>query len=329
MKGKNMKKKIGFIGCGGIAEFHMEALHQRENLQLAYFYDINPRAAGRCATKYDGVVCSTVGDMVASDDIAAIWICVPPYAHTEVELEVVRAGIPFFIEKPLGLNPGLVEQMNEEITRQKLLTCVGFHWRYKQSVQMAKTRLNGRIPHMFQAYWSCPFIDDVPWWGRKSQSGGQVMDQIIHLIDQARYLMGEVTEVYARAVYPGQDADEIERCAIINIYFDNQSIGTICSSNMGTNDNSPWIKLHLQDEIIHIGSRDLEFISSENTRERCGPFDNGMEEERQTFLEHLDQPGGSNKIRSPYQDAAKTMHVAFSVLKSITEGKAIQISRTE
>ncbi|MFJ7936117.1 Gfo/Idh/MocA family oxidoreductase [Sporosarcina sp. NPDC096371] len=41
-------------------------------------------------------------EVLETNRLDAINICVPPMAHGEIELELIRRGIPFFVEKPLS-----------------------------------------------------------------------------------------------------------------------------------------------------------------------------------------------------------------------------------
>ena len=59
-------------------------------------------------------------------------------------------------------------------------------------------------------YW----LDQTPppeWWRREDRSGGQMVEQATHIIDLARFLAGDVTEVFGLAArrdrddFPGLD----------------------------------------------------------------------------------------------------------------------------
>ena len=74
----------------------------------------------------------------------------------------------------------------------------------------------------------------APWWREREKSGGQIVEQLIHIVDLARHALGMPDTVYARAAnlfhrdVPGYDSEDVS--AII-LGYDDGRIGVLHASN--------------------------------------------------------------------------------------------------
>jgi len=98
------KVRLGMIGCGGIAQWHMSLLEKMEEAQMVAFCDIREEAARECAEKYSGVPYTKHEEMFAKEKLDAIFLCIPPFAHTDQAIMAAQKGIHVFAEKPVALN---------------------------------------------------------------------------------------------------------------------------------------------------------------------------------------------------------------------------------
>ena len=77
-------------------------------------------------------------DLIALERLDAVFICIPPFAHGDVESAVIAAGLPFFVEKPLSLDIAAAERVARQLQQRSLITGVGYHWRYLDTVEEAR-----------------------------------------------------------------------------------------------------------------------------------------------------------------------------------------------
>src|SRR5205085_10079243 len=105
------------------------------------------------------------------------------------------------------------------------ITSVGYMNRYRALVRRAKSLLEGETVLGFAAHWVCAAYR-VPWWGDPTLSGGQLNEQCTHLIDLARHLVGEVSEVSAFA-QPSPDGTGGTAAASILLRFRTGALGTV------------------------------------------------------------------------------------------------------
>jgi predicted dehydrogenase len=231
--------RAGLIGCGGIANRHATILSHQQNVELVAFCDVEIERARQFAARYAAgkpPIFAWYADMFERVPMDVVYICLPPFAHTdEVELAAAR-GIHVFIEKPIALDLETAERMVAATDRAGVKTQVGFMMRFGEAVERVKSLLeSGKAgpPGLMLGKYFCNALH-APWWREKSKSGGQIVEQIIHTFDVVRYLLGEPESVFARtanlfhkdvANYTSEDVS----ATVIN--FRNGAIATVAGSN--------------------------------------------------------------------------------------------------
>lgn len=141
--------------------------------------------------------------LIQRDDIDLIDINAPSNAHKEIAIEAARAGKHLFCEKPLALTLGDAREMLDAAEAGGVKHMVGFNYRFAPAVQLAKKLVaEGRLGKLyhFRASFLQDFIVDpnfpLVWRLQKEIAGsGSHGDLGAHLIDLARFLVGEFDEV--------------------------------------------------------------------------------------------------------------------------------------
>ena len=90
--------RVGCVGTGFIAGRHLAALASFPDVEVVAVADpLRERAedaAGRLGARaYDDGLA-----LLAQEELDAVWLCVPPYAHGPLELAAVDRDLPFFVE---------------------------------------------------------------------------------------------------------------------------------------------------------------------------------------------------------------------------------------
>lgn len=151
-----------------------------------------------------------VGDLVSAlallPDFAVI--ATPTHLHSDVLIPLLAAGIPCYIEKPVVANDS---QLNDLARSLKALdkvpaTLVGCNLRFLPSLKTLKTLAgDGTIGRVVRANlvvgqwlpdWR-PSQDYQQSYSARPELGGGVILDLIHEIDQARWLFGEYESVCA------------------------------------------------------------------------------------------------------------------------------------
>lgn len=90
--------RLGFIGAGGNANRHMRELNTIEGTELVAFCDVVPEKAEKAAREYGGSAYKDYDEMLTKESLDAIYISIPPFAHSGPERAVINAGLPMFVK---------------------------------------------------------------------------------------------------------------------------------------------------------------------------------------------------------------------------------------
>ena len=196
--------RTAILGCGGFANRHAQNLISLpDEIELAAFcdyHDWNARAFSEKYTDGRGSIFTDPQKMFDKADLDLLVICLPPFAHSnEVEL-AAQHGVHLLIEKPIALSSELAWRMVEAAETARIQTQVGFMFRFGTGIERLKELISsgeaGPLGLMSARYF-CNSLH-APWWRDRSKSGGQLVEQVIHMVDLMRYLMGEAVSVYSR-----------------------------------------------------------------------------------------------------------------------------------
>ena len=241
--------RAGILGCGGIAQKHAQAIVGLEDqVELVAFCDRDESKARAFSVQYAAGRASVFTDPRAMFDQAnlnLIVVCLPPFAHTdEVELAAER-GVHVLMEKPIALTSEHAWRMVESAERAGIKTQVGFMYRFGEAVSQMKRRLDagtiGPVGLFSARYFSNSL--HAPWWRVKEKSGGQLVEQIIHLFDMMRYLVGEPVSVFGRQanVFHRSVPDyTVEDVSATVVSFANGALGVVYATNGAL--PGQWIK---------------------------------------------------------------------------------------
>lgn len=141
--------------------------------------------------------------LMERNDIDVIDIVSPNQFHAEMSIAAAQAGKHIICEKPLAVSLAEAKRMEQEAIRAGVTHMVCFNYRFSPAVQMAKLLISegrlGVIRHIRATYlqdWLCDPEFPLLWRLTKQSSGsGALGDLASHMIDLARYLVGEISEV--------------------------------------------------------------------------------------------------------------------------------------
>jgi myo-inositol 2-dehydrogenase / D-chiro-inositol 1-dehydrogenase len=223
--------RLGFVGTGGVATRHATILSGFDDVALVAATDVDPTRAAAFSEQFGAEAVDDVAALL-THELDAVYVCVPPFAHrpaeTSAEAQVAAAGLPLFVEKPLAPDLATAEAIDGRVGG--VPTRVGYHWHCAEPVAQARALLADRTVRLVSATW-WDKVPPVSWWAHRDLSGGPVVEQAIHVLDLARVLVGEVTEVSARAhgTVPGGDVDAVTTALLS---FANGAVGTLSAASV-------------------------------------------------------------------------------------------------
>ena len=345
-------KKLVIIGCGGIGTYHLNHFLKYTDIDLAGFCDLIPERAQAFVEKAGtGKAFTDWREMYDEIQPDMVFICIPPYAHGEIEFETIRRGIPMFVEKPVALDLELARKIRDEVEKAGLITAVGFQCRYSNIVKDTQEFCR-RHQINFVNCLRMGGIPGAPWWKVKSLSGGQIVEQTVHNFDMIRYIMGEPTQVYTmgtRGFVQGVEDYDTDDLTTTTIRFASGALGTVSTGCYATGgqccDNT--ITFSAKDARLNhyiISKADIygekpaaaqeggsEVIKGDGKMSADGGEavtirDNGQAGDLcdRTFVDAV-LTGDASKILSPYADAVKTLEFVLACNASMEADAPIKI----
>lgn len=206
----NKVVKVGIMGLGAIGKVHSTAysLFQKKfaerpiDAEIVSVFDVNPPEKSFLEKIGNPSFTDDIDDFF-SNDLDLVDICTPNFLHYPFAKKVVENGLMVYCEKPLGLNVAEAMDLVEKTQKGNIFSNTGFIYRYLPCVNQMKTLIdNGRLGTIFnfrfKMFLSSYVNPNLPlnWRLQKDKSGGGALADLgIHLIDTARYLLGEVENV--------------------------------------------------------------------------------------------------------------------------------------
>lgn len=208
--------RIAIVGAGTMARAHGAALSILGSLyprlalrpRIVAVADVNLALATDLAERFS--VARVEQDwrpVVAADDIDLVVACLPPILNRAVVMAAAAAGKHVVCEKPLAESAQVAAEMLMACRAAGVFHGLGAGYRWTPALRAIRERIErgdlGEIRSMRASFMLDYAADpDVPllWRFRKSLAGGGIaIDTGYHLVDCARYLLGEIDSVQAIA----------------------------------------------------------------------------------------------------------------------------------
>ncbi|MCX7917641.1 MAG: Gfo/Idh/MocA family oxidoreductase [bacterium] len=321
-----MEIKVGFIGCGGIANAHMNALSKIEGVKFVGMCDIDENRAKIASEKFGGEVYTDYEKMLSELNLDVCYICLPPFAHKGQEELCIEKGIPFLVEKPIHLNKNKAKKILEKIKEKNLITAVGYQDRYQDIIDYIKPFFSEGNLGFFTGWW-VGGMPGVYWWRRKEMSGGQVVEQTTHIFDMSRYLLGEPVEVFAvkkTGLMMDVENYDVEDASAVSVYFEDGTFGIIFSGCFLKVPGKCGIDFYFKDKVIEYTERYKIKINYGNKIEEIYEKGDLLLKENTAFIEAVKTKNPS-LIKSSYEDAYKTLIFTLCANEAMEKKKVIKI----
>ncbi|HYH75429.1 MAG TPA: Gfo/Idh/MocA family oxidoreductase [Candidatus Saccharimonadales bacterium] len=196
---------VALVGTGYIAGRHAAALSAMDDVTIVGHVDVSAEGAQKAADQWGGRAYTALDDLLAHEQCDAVWLCVPPFAHGDLERTLLQHGIPMYIEKPVGVDVAQPEALAAEIADKAAIVNVGYYWRCMEIMPKLQQMLADTPPRMVRLAYHGPTAP-APWWQIQAKGGGQVVEQATHLVDTARFLLGEGVVLSANAAHHDRPA---------------------------------------------------------------------------------------------------------------------------
>lgn len=224
--------RVLIIGLGSVGRRHLANLRALGVTDLIAY-----RSGARTTTEADNAVVyfSDLDEALSQRPDVAI-IANPTHLHVPTALSVAKAGIPFFLEKPLSHSLDGLDSLLEQVRRKRLLTLIGFNMRFHPTLLTAERLMSeGRIGRVL--YVRAEVGQYLPDWrpgqdyrrgyGARKESGGGVVLDLIHEMDYTTWLAGPLTSLTCVVAKVSDLEIETEDVAELTMHFASGALGSI------------------------------------------------------------------------------------------------------
>lgn len=199
------ERRVGILGAGAMGVTHLEAWHKL-GVPIGGLYARNVERGRAAAEPYGCPVYDSVEALVSEVEIADI--CLPTTLHLSTVRQAAEAGCQIVCEKPLALDYEEGEAIFRDCDKAKvrifLAMVVRFFPVYRAAWERVRSGDLGQVEQIALKRVVSPPPPTGSWFLDDRLSGGVLCDLLIHDIDYAMWLAGDVTKVDARREGQGQ-----------------------------------------------------------------------------------------------------------------------------
>lgn len=203
---KNKEVRLGIIGLGGMGYEHFRNIEAGKvsNVRVTAVCDLVPENMDKCGDKL--LKFTDSAKLLRSDEVDAVLIATPHYAHTTIGIDALKCGIHTLVEKPISVHKKDAEKLIAAHTDPKVIFSAMFNQRTTpQYIKLREIINGGMLGEITRVNWiitnwfrSQAYYDGGTWratWA--GEGGGVLLNQCPHNLDLMQWLFGMPSSVTA------------------------------------------------------------------------------------------------------------------------------------
>jgi predicted dehydrogenase len=320
---KGQKGVIGVIGSGNFTKMTMLPALKGSGAQYKYIASKGGVSGTAMAQKHGFSHSTTnVEDVLKDNEVDLVLITTRHNLHAGITIKCLEAGKNIFVEKPLALNTGELENIIAAQQQSGKTVMVGFNRRFSPHAVKMKSLLGTSQMNVI-ATMNAGNIPANVWVHDMSVGGGRIIGEACHYIDLITYLTGSKVKAVcmnALGVNPEENTDN----ASILLKYENGSTGVI---NYFSNGSKAYSK-----ERVEVYSQERTLIM-DNFRTTIGygfrgftklktSIDKGHKTQFHQLIAQL-KSGGNPLI--PFEELVNTTKASFAAIESLQKGQWINL----
>ena len=217
------KVKVALVGTGGWGSEHARILSQRQEVEFAAICGRSPDKTRARAAEYGVRPYTDLRRMLDAERPDLVWLCLGNQEHFAPTLEVIRAGYPLFVEKPLVFDLQEADTLLAEAAERRLFFAINFNHHYAQPVALAHRDItSGRLGDLTFATWR------FGGTGGLSHPFNNLIETQCHGFDMLELLCGPIVSVMAQMTDRTSAASY--RTMAIALQFASGAVGSLVGS---------------------------------------------------------------------------------------------------
>lgn len=205
-----MTLRVGLVGAGNMAATHAAGWVAAGD-RVTHVLGTGSTRATALAGDLGATVADSYDELLTAVDV--VDICSPTDTHLEYIRAAAARNVPIVCEKPLGRTPVEAAEAVAICDNAQVALLVAHVVRFFPEYGAARDRVLagdlGDVAVMRLDRSTYFPMGDASWFSDYSRSGGVVLDLMIHDVDYARWVAGDVERVYARMAQPPQSGGHV------------------------------------------------------------------------------------------------------------------------
>jgi predicted dehydrogenase len=223
--------RIGLIGCGWIAETHLESLKTLGE-RVACVCDPDPERLARAAGATGAEAFGDWQSLLERGRPDAVFVLTPPRLHREVTVAALERSVPVYLEKPVARDLDEAQVIVDAAARTKVVCAIGYQWRAIDWLPDVRRLFAERTLGLLAAR-MVGSTAGRGWFTDQAAGGGQVLERASHGIDLIQAIAGPAVRVGATgASLPLAGADrpadsEIDDVLALTLELERGALATV------------------------------------------------------------------------------------------------------
>jgi predicted dehydrogenase len=194
--------RVAIIGCGFIGRKRAKALRQAK---LVACFDVVPERSKALADENGAEPLASWEEVLARKDVDAVIVATTHEALPRVGLAAIEAGKHVLIEKPAARRASELDPLIAAEARADVRVRIGFNHRYHPAFRKSRELVDageiGPLLYVRARYGHGGRIGYEKEWRAQPElsGGGELIDQGVHVIDLARWFLGDFVDVHGFA----------------------------------------------------------------------------------------------------------------------------------
>lgn len=257
-----MTLNIAVVGAGFMGQLHAQAVSESAAAELTAIVDLNAEAGRAAATRFGVKYYQQINEALDDDSIEGFIIALPDKLHRDVSVQILEAGMPLLVEKPMAHTLSAARDMAAAAERGGSRLLVGqllrHDPRYVAAAEAVKAGKIGEPLHL-----KAGRVSDRSVGLRMNGTSSVLFYVGIHDVDAIQWITGQrVIRVYSRAVsklMPSLGVDSED--AILTVFdLENGGVGQLFNGWTRTEDTPVTIdgrfELFGTEGVVEIDVRD-------------------------------------------------------------------------
>lgn len=184
--------RVVLVGCGGWGLQHARVFSEHPDVDFVAVAGRNPERTLARAARFGVRGYTDITEMLDRERPDLVSLCLPNEGHFQPTLQVLRAGYPVLVEKPLAFDLGEADALLAAAAERGLFFAINFNHRYARPVRLAREAIAaGRLGEVIFATWR---------FGGEGSSGhphANLIETQCHGLDMLEHLCGPIASVMA------------------------------------------------------------------------------------------------------------------------------------